>query len=105
MARFIGHYNVLTRGEAARVFGIEPPNAKVVAIRPEVIDLGEASDGELSFRARVTGSAMLGYPALPDRGLRHPYDDGGVNHDAPAMQPGEEAVLSVARRSILEIAR
>ena len=106
VARFIGHYNVLTPGEAAKVFGIELPKAKVVAIRPEAIDMGAASGDRHSFRARVTGSAMLGSI------LRYRIEASGValtmeavNHDARVLQPGEEANLSVARRNLLEIAR
>jgi len=106
VARFIGHYNVLTPGEAAKAFGIEPPRTKVVAVRPEAIDPGAAAGDALTFRARITGSAMLGSI------LRYRIEAGGVpltmeavNHDAPALKPGEEAVLSVARRNLLEITR
>ena len=104
VARFIGHYNVLTPAEAARVFHIQPPASKVVAIRPEAIDPGAASGDGLSFTARVESFAMLGSI------LRYRIETAGVtltmeavNHDRRALKPGEEIVLSVARRNLLEI--
>jgi putative spermidine/putrescine transport system ATP-binding protein len=59
VARFIGHYNVLRPESAAKIFSIDPPACKVIAVRPEAISLTATPDA-LSFKGRITQSSMLG---------------------------------------------
>ena len=59
VARFIGHYNVFTPQDAARVFHIDPPACHVVAVRPEAISATPAAD-RLAFTGIVTQISMLG---------------------------------------------
>ncbi len=103
VARFIGHYNVLTPEEAARVFGRDLGKAKVVAIRPEAIDF-EPGEESLPFTAKVMRSSMLGsvmrYQLLcKDVTLNVEC----VNHDMRALRIGEEVTLYVTRRNVLMI--
>ena len=59
VARFIGHYNVLQPMDAARVFRIDPPACRVVAVRPEAFTPAEGGD-RLTVSGVVTQASMLG---------------------------------------------
>jgi putative spermidine/putrescine transport system ATP-binding protein len=106
VARFIGHYNVLTPEDAARAFGIQPPEARVMAVRPEAIDIGGEGGGRLRFKGRVALSTMLGSV------VRYQVESGGVpltveavNREARPLQPGEEAPFSLSAGDLLKILR
>jgi putative spermidine/putrescine transport system ATP-binding protein len=105
VARFIGHYNVLTPEEAEKVFGISGKSAKVVAVRPEAIDFEPGGD-RLSFSGRVTRTSMLGGT------VRYRLDCAGVemnaecvNHERRYLNLGETVTCYVHERNILYIER
>ncbi len=105
VARFIGHYNVLTPKDAALAFGGEPIVCKVVAIRPEAIDL-EGGEGRLTMTGKVIRSSMLGSV------MRYRLDVRGVevnmecvNHDRRYLKLGEVVTCYVHERNVLRIER
>ncbi len=104
VARFIGHYNVLTPQEAALAFGSEPTACKVVAIRPEAIDLDGGGEGRLTMTGKVIRSAMLGSI------VRYRLDVQGIemnmeciNHDRRYLKLGEVVTCYVHERNVLKI--
>jgi len=103
VARFIGHYNVLKPEDAAKVFGIDAPACKVVAVRPEAITLTPLADA-LSFTGRITQSSMLGSV------IRYQVDCAGqpisyevVNLNAKPLRIGDTATFYLRDEDLLRI--
>ena len=103
VARFIGHYNVLRPEAAAKIFDIDTPACKVVAVRPEAISLAASPDA-LSFRGRVTQSSMLGSI------IRYLVDCEGqpmtfeaVNQNAKPLRIGETMPFYLSYKDLLRI--
>ena len=107
MARFIGHYNVLTPEEALKVLNVPYKNAKVVAIRPDAIETRREASGErLTFEGRVLNRAMLGgiMRYLVDcRGVLLTVD--AVNRDQRCLQLDETIPFCVRCENVLEITK
>ncbi len=103
VARFIGHYNVLTPEDATRALGQPQPACQVVAIRPEAIGF-EAGKERIGFSGKVVASSMLGSVmryTVACHGV--PVHVECVNHDMRALQLGETAELFVSKRNVLVI--
>ncbi len=105
VARFIGHYNVLTPEEAETVLGPVEKVGKVVAIRPEAVDF-EPGDNRLPLTGQVVRSSMLGSV------MRYQLRCGGVpvniecvNHERRYLQLGETVTCYVHERNVLRIDR
>ncbi len=101
VARFIGHYNVLTPDEAVKALGIPKPDCKVVAIRPEAIS-HEGGHGRRAITGKVMDASMLGSV------MRYRLDANGqqlsvefVNHEIESLKSGETATLYVADKDIV----
>lgn len=59
VARFIGHYNVLTPSQAKQFLGESPGDCKVVAIRPEAFVLNDTGNS-LKMTGKIIRFSMLG---------------------------------------------
>lgn len=103
VARFIGHYNVLQPMDAARVFRIDPPACRVVAVRPEAFTPAEGGD-RLTVSGVVTQASMLG--SVIRYGVRCdgvPIQVETVNQNAGVPGVGQRATLHLDRRDLLLI--
>lgn len=103
VARFIGHYNVFSPQDAARVFRIDPPACRVVAVRPEAFTPVEGGD-RLSLSGVVTGVSMLGSViryGVSCEGV--PMHVETVNQNASVPSVGRSVTLYLDRRDLLTI--
>ncbi len=103
VARFIGHYNVLTPREAGQLLKMDPPACKVVAIRPEAISL-DAGESKHAFQGKVVGTSMLGSI------IRYQIQCGEtaihaevVNHNVKQLTIGQQVDFYVDRKDFLLI--
>ncbi|MEA4896735.1 ABC transporter ATP-binding protein [Bacillota bacterium Meth-B3] len=102
VARFIGHYNVLTPDEARKA-GIAAPDCKVVAIRPEAIGQ-QPGEGRHALSGKVTGVSMLGSVMryqLDVKGV--PMSAEFVNHELARLNMGDEVTLYVADKDVVSV--
>lgn len=103
VARFIGHYNVYTPEDAAKLLGQTAYDCKVVAIRPEALTF-EGGEKKMAVTGKVLRASMLGSVT------RYGLDCGGipmnveiVNHDARHLDLGETVTMYVNDKNILKI--
>ena len=103
VARFIGHYNVFSPQDAARVFHMDPPACRVVAVRPEAFTPAEGGDC-LTVTGVVTQVSMLG--SVIRYGMRCngvPVHLETVNQNVSVPEVGQTVTLYLNRRDLLQI--
>ena len=105
VARFIGHYNVLSPVDAAAILHTNIPFCKVIAIRPEAITYVKG-DKELCFSGKVKQFSMLGSI------IRYHIDCNGiklhmetVNHNTKTFTAGDVVQLYLDPNDVLKIDR
>jgi len=103
VARFIGHYNVLSPSDAAQLLKTKALDCKVVAIRPEAITF-DKPEGKLTFTGKVTQLSMLGSV------IRYHLDCAGipihmetVNHNTKPLTAGDVVQLYLDPTDLLQI--
>ena len=104
VARFIGHYNVLTPEQVNKLFGLTmPETCKVAAVRPEALTLN-GGDDRMKISGKIVRSSMLGGVTryqLECDGEQLSFEV--VNHGTRQLNLGEIVTLHVSEDDILSI--
>ena len=88
VARFMGSYNVLSREEAGRLFGVAVGSAASYALRPESVRLLPASAGEARRDRRVADGTIESISVLGNI-VRYSVVSSGVKLTVDALNDGQ----------------
>lgn len=104
VARFMGSYNVLTRAEALRLFGMVPGDGESYAIRPEALSLaGQDQEADPAHAGKSIVEGTVHSASILGNVIRYAIDAAGVRLTVDALNDGRSRRLEENRKVALAL--